>query len=99
RSCSPLYLWLFRTHLRFPQALVLLPLGALASWVANALRLAALVALGTSVSPALAQGGFHSQAGWIACLLVGLGVMAVSQRGALFMARPPSHAISAHAQY
>jgi exosortase E/protease (VPEID-CTERM system) len=94
-----LYLWLFRTDLRWPQALVLLPLGALASWGANVLRLTALVALGTSVSPALAQGGFHSQAGWIAFLLVGLGVMGVTQRCALFMASPPAHAIPAHAQY
>ena len=94
-----LYLWLFRAHLRFPQALMLLPLGALASWVANALRLTALVALGTSVSPALAQGGFHSQAGWIAFLLVGLGVMTVTQRCALFTVLPPAPAIPAHAQY
>src|SRR6266699_4001519 len=42
-----LYLWSFRRHLRFPQSLLLLPIGAVAAWGDNALRLAVLIALGT----------------------------------------------------
>jgi exosortase E/protease (VPEID-CTERM system) len=83
-----LYLWLFRQHLRFPQALGLVPLGILASWVANAVRVTTLIALGTSLSPAIALGGFHSQAGWIAFLGVALGVVLVAHRTPLF-ARVP----------
>src|SRR4030095_3102968 len=30
-----LYLWWFRRHLRFPQALLLLPVGAVAAWLAD----------------------------------------------------------------
>jgi exosortase E/protease (VPEID-CTERM system) len=75
-----LYLWLFRQHLRFPHALGLVPLGLLASWVANALRVTALIALGTSVSPALALGGFHSQAGWLAFLGVACAIVLVAHQ-------------------
>jgi len=94
-----LYLWLFRTHLRFPQAVLLLPLGALGAWVANVLRITTLIALGTSWSPAVAQGGFHSQAGWIAFLLVGLGLIAVTQRYHVFTVASPSPSATVHTQY
>ena len=63
---------------------MLFPIGALAVWLANAIRITALVALGTSFSPAVAQGGFHSQAGWIAFLLVGPGLIAYTQQCRLF---------------
>ena len=79
-----LYLWLFRKHLRFPQALWLFPAGILTIWVTNAGRLAALIAIGTSVSPDIAVGGFHSKAGWLAFLLVALGLMTVVHRVPLF---------------
>lgn len=59
------YLWLFRRELRFPDALLLLPLGAALIWIANAMRIVALIAIGTAGWKAIAQGGFHSQAGWI----------------------------------
>jgi exosortase E/protease (VPEID-CTERM system) len=94
-----LYLWWFRTHLRFPHALLLLPVGALAIWVTNALRLTLLIALGTSISPAVAQRGFHSQAGWIAFLLVGLGLIGMSQRCRLFAVATPAVSVPASAQY
>ena len=94
-----LYLSLFRTHLRFPQALLLLPIGAVAAGVANVLRLTALIALGTSFSPAVALGGFHSQAGWIAFLLIGLGIIAVTQWCDLFTVTTPSPSLPAPAQY
>ena len=58
-----IYFWLFRRELRFPGALVLLPVGALTIWLVNALRIAVLIVIGTSGWPAIALGGFHSQAG------------------------------------
>jgi exosortase E/protease (VPEID-CTERM system) len=94
-----LYLWWFRTHLRFPHALLLLPMGMLAAWVMNALRLTTLIALGTSVSPAVAQGGFHAQAGWIAFLLVGLGLIAMTRRCPLWTIATPAASAPAPAQY
>jgi len=81
-----IYLWLFRSALRFPHVLLLLPAGVLAIWLANVLRIALLIAIGTSVSPAVALGGFHSQAGWLFFLSVSLGLMAVSHRVGLFAA-------------
>ncbi|MFL5245724.1 MAG: exosortase E/protease, VPEID-CTERM system [Gemmataceae bacterium] len=72
------YLWLFRARLRFPQALLLLPAGVLLVWLANAVRIASLVAVGTWVSPALAQGAFHAQLGWHMFLAVSLGLVATS---------------------
>ncbi len=74
------YLWVFRADLRFPQALGLLPVGAGLSWLANAVRIAALVAIGAWGLPEVALGGFHSQAGWLAFLGLGLGLVAVSRR-------------------
>jgi len=81
-----LYLWLFRRSLRFPHVLLLLPTGVLAIWLANVLRIAFLIAIGTSLSPAVALGGFHSQAGWLFFLSVSLGLMAASHRVGLFAA-------------
>jgi exosortase E/protease (VPEID-CTERM system) len=74
------YLWLFRAHVRFPRAFLLLPLGLLASWIANVLRITLLIALGSSVWPALAAGGFHSQAGWLAFVTVGFGLIMGTHR-------------------
>ena len=76
-----IYLWLFRKDLRFPGALVILPLGAATIWVVNSLRIVALVVIGTSGWPAIAKGGFHSQAGWIAFNAVALGFVAITMRG------------------
>lgn len=79
-----LYLWMFRKELRFPNALSLLPIGALVIWLVNAIRITALIAIGTSFSPEVAAGGFHSQAGWIAFLLVALGLVALVRRMRFF---------------
>jgi exosortase E/protease (VPEID-CTERM system) len=80
------YLWLFRRELRFPHALLLLPIGTVAIWLANVVRITALIGIGTSVSAAVATGGFHSQAGWLFFLAVSLGLMAASHRVRLFAA-------------
>ena len=57
------YLWMFRRTLRFPHALLLVPIGTVAVWVANAFRLTALILIGTWVSPDVALGGFHTYSG------------------------------------
>ena len=74
------YLWTFRERLRFPHVLLVLPVGALVIWLANAVRIAALIAIGSSDSPEVAMNGFHSQAGWIAFNLVALGLIVVTER-------------------
>lgn len=75
-----LYGWLFRADLRFPLYwIVVLPLGLLASWVLNVLRITALVQIGAHVSPELAVNGFHSYAGWFLFTLLTVGVIAVVQ--------------------
>lgn len=84
-----IYLWTFRSELSFPKALLLYPIGLAASWLLNGVRIAALVSIGAHVSPDMAVKGFHSQAGWIAFLLVALGLMAVSRRMG-FMAIAPT---------
>lgn len=66
-----------RNRLRFPNALILLPLGAALALTANVLRIALLIAIGSAASPELALGGFHSQAGWVTFNVVALGTMAL----------------------
>ena len=78
------YLWLFRNELRFPQALLIFPLGILAIYLTNVIRLAALVLLGAHFSPEVAVKGFHSTAGWIAFTVVAVGVIALTQRMPFF---------------
>ena len=79
-----LYCWAFRSTLRFPNALLLLPLGVAAIWLLNSARIAALVGIGAHVSPDIAIRGFHSQAGWIAFLLVAGAIMWLAPRAAFF---------------
>jgi len=78
------YIWFFRRQLRFPQAWLLLPLGAGAIWLANVVRIFALVMVGTWISADVATGGFHSQAGWMAFIAVGLGLMLLAHRSPFF---------------
>jgi exosortase E/protease (VPEID-CTERM system) len=83
------YLWFFRDRLRFPGAYLLLPLGALAIWLVNAVRIAVLVMFGAYVSPKVAAAGFHSQIGWLGFIAVSLGVVALTQRMTLFSRSRP----------
>lgn len=76
-SIAAVYLYLSRQFLKFPHALVLLPLACLFSFALNIVRITALIMLGAEVSPALAIGGFHSVAGWITAILVALLIVFV----------------------
>ncbi len=86
------YLWLFRAELRFPQALLLWPLGVAVLWLSNAVRIAALIAIGTAGWPEVALGGFHSQAGWLAFNAVALGLAVVARRMRFFAVYPSPEA-------
>ncbi len=72
------YLWYARRALRFPQALLLVPIGVAAAWLANAVRLVGLIAMGTWLSPEIAFGGFHSYAGWLLFCSLALGLVWVA---------------------
>ena len=70
-----IYLWVFRRHLRFPNALLLLPAGIILIWVLNSLRIAMLTSIGGHISRDLAVNGGHSWFGWIMFLAVTIGIM------------------------
>ena len=74
------YLSVFREDFRFPQAFWLFPIGLVTIWLFNNLRIAALIAIGASFSPAVAIGGFHSQAGWISFIVVIVLTLALAYR-------------------
>jgi len=74
------YLWWFRRIHRFPQALLLLPIGVALIWLANVVRITALILVGIYLSPKIAVDGFHSTAGWIAFVSVGMGLIVASSR-------------------
>jgi exosortase E/protease (VPEID-CTERM system) len=73
------YLWFYRCALRFPRAFLLIPLGIALIIVANILRIASLVAIGSWGSRDVALGGFHSQVGWLAFNVVALGLIGFAQ--------------------
>ncbi len=77
---TSLYLYMFRKELRFPNALMLFPIGILTIWVFNFLRISVLIVIGAEISPEMALNGFHSQAGWIAFLLVCMGLFYLAHR-------------------
>lgn len=75
-----LYAFIFRQELRLGRfLLVVLPLGILASWTLNVVRIGTLVLIGAHVSPDLAVNGFHSYAGWLFFTLLALGIVALGQ--------------------
>jgi exosortase E/protease (VPEID-CTERM system) len=87
------YLWFYQRELRFPQALLLLPLGAATMWLFNIIRVAALIELG-GWRPEVALNGFHSVAGWLFFNLVACGIVVVSRQLSLFATESPAPAAS-----
>ena len=83
------YLAFCRRTYHFPRALLLLPLGIAAMWLANVARIALLVAVGIWISPAVAVHGFHSQAGWLAFNGISLGLVLASRRIRFFAQTDP----------
>jgi exosortase E/protease (VPEID-CTERM system) len=80
------YLFLERARLRFPRALWLLPAGIVCVWIANAVRIAALIAIGSKGWPDVALGGFHSKAGWLLFSAIALAFIAYARGSRYFAA-------------
>jgi len=80
------YLRGFRHLYRFPHVLLLFPIAIFAIWLLNAVRIAALVAIGARISPEMAVEGFHSIAGWLGFLAVTVSIMLASHKMAFFSA-------------
>ncbi len=78
------YLWTFRRTLRFPRALLLLPIGTVVMWSANVLRIVGLIWVGTTISPAIAVGGFHANSGALILCSLALAFAWGSERSAFF---------------
>jgi exosortase E/protease (VPEID-CTERM system) len=74
------WLWYARRELRFPRALLLVPCAMILIWILNIVRLVALLSIGNWGHPAVADQGFHSEAGWIAFNIVALGFLAIANR-------------------
>jgi exosortase E/protease (VPEID-CTERM system) len=74
--------WLlyFRREYIFPRALLLIPVGLVAIFALNVLRIAALMLIGHAGFSDVAEYGFHSQAGWIAFNTVACGLVFFSRR-------------------
>jgi uncharacterized protein len=86
------YFWMHRDSLRFPQAFVLIPVGLLASFALNVVRIAALIWIGARVSPDLAVNGFHSHAGWLMFTLLSFALIGLSRAVPWFDRAPGARA-------
>lgn len=82
------YVLMQRRQLKFPLALVVLPCAAMAVWLLNSVRIAALIIIGTEWSPDIAQQGFHSAAGWVNVIVVSMLAIWVLGYTALFTRTP-----------
>lgn len=88
---TTLYLFLFKSELRFPRVLLLYPVGIAISASLNVVRIVALLAIGLNGNPELAVGGFHSHAGWLMFTLVSLGIIVAANT--LSWLRKPSTSV------
>jgi len=78
------YIYRFRAELAIWRAILLVPLAAALAWLANAARIAALVAIGAWWSPDVAFGGFHSKAGWVVFCAIALSTVTLLNRSRFF---------------
>lgn len=75
-----IYAFIFKADVRIDRLfLVLLPLGLLASWLLNIVRIALLILIGARISPDIAVNGFHSYAGWLMFTALSFALIAVAQ--------------------
>ncbi|TPV94260.1 MAG: exosortase E/protease, VPEID-CTERM system [Myxococcales bacterium FL481] len=72
----------FRHQLRFPAALLILPIGVGATLLANVARIVALILIGSWYSPEVAVGGFHSKAGWVLYSMLALTLVWLARSSA-----------------
>lgn len=78
-----------RKAYRFPQALLVLPVGMLLIWIGNCIRIAALMLVGAHIDADVAIGSFHSKAGWVFFCAITIG-LAVLSRHAPWISRKES---------
>lgn len=93
------YLWIKRNELRFPLALVSLPVAMLLAYVANVGRLVLLVIIGTNFSPEVAGRGFHSQAGWLTFTLLSLALIAYLEKSKQLARSPEAYVDTSNFRY
>ena len=86
------HLCVARRELKFPNVLVVIPLALAAIWLLNGLRIALLMAIGASWSPAIALQGFHSAAGWVSLMAVTLASVIAIDRFGVFSKQPVTKA-------
>ena len=86
-----IFLIVFRDELRMPRALAILPAGVVILYLLNAVRITALIAIGNAGAEAIAVGGFHSQAGWLAFNSVAFG-LCLAARHVPWIAATPNRA-------
>jgi exosortase E/protease (VPEID-CTERM system) len=72
---SAAYLVKFRRTLRFPRALLVVPVAVVSAFIGNVIRIVALICVGAAISPDVAVQGFHSKAGWVMTCLITVGVL------------------------
>jgi exosortase E/protease (VPEID-CTERM system) len=92
------YIVMCRDQLRFPRALLLIPIGTVVVWIANAFRLTALIAIGTWIDGDIAMGGFHAYSGSLLFSAVSLALVFAARRSRFFAApesRPATDAPAA----
>lgn len=78
------YLITFKSRFRFPAILLLIPIGGILIWLSNCLRVALIVAMGSSVSSKIAMEGLHTNAGWIFFITISSGLVLISNHARLF---------------
>ncbi len=84
------FVWTFHRELRFPHALLLVGIGVFAAFLANVIRITALIYVGALGSPEVAVSGFHSKAGWLLFCVVALGTTWLARDGRFFQRRDAS---------
>lgn len=94
-----LWLMLFRDELRFPHALLLVPVGIAALCLLNAVRITVLVLIGDAGWKDIAIRGFHSQAGWIAFNCVAFSLLLGARRITWISAVAPPDGEAAAGEY
>lgn len=88
------YLASFRKEARFPAAFLLIPMGAAIIWLLNGLRIALIIAIGSSISPSVATQGFHGNVGWINFIVASLCMVVIARGSAFFCRKPYTQRIS-----
>lgn len=81
----PTFLLAYRKRFRFPHALLLLPVGAIAVWLGNVARIATLIVVGALYDADLAVGAFHSKIGWVFFTAITLGVAVLGYNARFFV--------------